>query len=1153
MRRNGKVLAHVAGPSGAGKTELMNRLEKDIDNVILKDLDEYDDLAIEQLGWTGRDKNNYTDAELNKLHRVRQSLIDRDIENITEPIIFFGHHVEGDNVTRLPTRTKILLDVSPGRSAVRVGRRPGKGLKDVAEAYKIAKEDREYLKAHGYKPEKPAEVFNHLKRLAEKNPGVLEALGRIGTAMGGLNSAIDAHDKLVKKRVIRPVIGGRRTVKKGSKKNPVTPEYQDEWGVYNAAVYEHETDGVNYRYLIALNVDGEANAEYYLTAIRTPNGWFIQDIADRQLQFSELSYTYGGGGKAAQSLLRKLEKDPTFVGEVSLDRGKDRPRFNDARFEEEKPRKNKSEQVTRKISKRNPVTHLDLPDDLVARLGQEQIDAIFASEDPAGTIDALMTRAAQENDYWGLNDYTRLLAIMLAGGKIETEAREVEENPRYAEGRRVRTKDIAQGLTGYVIEGKRGLIKRAYNKGADVIFPDGTTQYFDWSSLRANPSYLATWQLKSGGEGDYVIEASSPQEARRKLKEMLRRGSYRKLKIIGRNPSDLFGQEISPRRVQTTGYCVGCEVDYGRGKGVVTQSFRDVDGIQWFEVKPERGRLMAVRANDVQVIRNPSYMTAREVTEPNPLNEYWVYVNGRRVAAVYAHSLKEAKKKAEVQAQYEPWQGQKLVIKKNPSYTVSVSAPSINESVDVKGPFLTTGGALRKGKARLRSAVKVHPKYSVEKNSSFTTYLVDENRETTPPQFLYSSRDGLRSAWLQVDLDTERFFALDSSLTPDELKDAQAQMFTLGWQRIKGDAWELPEKFRLDGFGGKRNPIQSHEEYKEKIAQQQAVFQAWRKAMHEKNFEEADRLFLLYNQLLVETTDYIAERGEVESNPRKRKRGTMAVLVNSTRPIGTPIYERERVSRLRKLGQIERLSKTANNLERQERAARESGDFDKAEKIGKRANKIYDALKKARASVKNGTPEIPSHTKSKLNKVSSMFHGPHNPAKGKVTREYISDHVKARNFSRAGSIPGIKLETDATGKHADPSHMCEECTIITNPNTSKLGISTGLKVQPMGKGVHAAGKRLKNKLDRMSDVELSANGVKRVKNGGYDLGKANTQWYTTIEKWSDIEDPDLINYYHEWAEETRAIEDKPNAMLDENGMIYFRGGKHTVTEAGIEN
>lgn len=592
------------------------------------------------------------------------------------------------------------------------------------------------------------------------NPGILEALGRIGSFAGGLNSAIDAHDKLVKKRVIRPIIGGRKTVKR---------------------------------------------------------------------------------------------------------------------------------------SKRNSsVAHLDLPDDIVSRLGAETVDAIFASEDPAGTIDALMTVAAAEDDYWALNDYTRLLAIMLAGGAIETEAREIKENP-----------------------------------------------------------------------------------------------------------FDLFGKETRPKRVQTTGYCLGCTVDYGKGTGVVTQSFRDNDGVQWFEVKPQRGGLKAVRASDVR-------------------------------------------------------------IQHNPTYTVHVSTPSVNESVEVKGPFLTTGGALRRGKHKLRSAAKVQPKWSVERNPY-------ESGETKPEELSEIQREALSLMYEQ----------------------------NIGAIAVAPFGYVFPAHIRNDGgqFGLENAEI---------------------------------------------AAAAIVARLTAESNPahkRGRKGGSYAVLVNPS----------EEVLRLRRL-----FTEADNRLEE----ARFYGTEKQVHKASKLRERLLTNLRrveqKERQGKRNSAPELAPATKSKLNKVSSMFHGPANPAKGHISREYISDHVKARNFSRAGSIPGIKLEVDATGKHADPSHMCEECTILTNPNTSKLGISTGLKVQPMGSGVRAAGKRLKNKLDRMNPDELAEHGITR-KGDSYNLGKANTQWYTTIEKWSDIEDPDLINYYHEWAEETKRYEDKPDAILDENGMIYFRGGKHTVTEAGIEN
>jgi len=258
-KRNGEVLAHVAGPSGAGKTELMNRLAREIDNVELKDLDEYDDLAVEQLGWTGIDKNDYTDEMLDRLHVTRQKLIDEDIKRIKQPIIFFGHAVEGDNETYLPTKRRIMLDVDPARSAVRVARRPGRSLKDVKEAYRIAKEDREYLLNQGYDPEKPAAVYNELKRLAQKNPGLLEAVARLGTALGGANAALDLQSKLQ----ARGIIGKGRKVQKSKRRRRN--------GVSQAEVLSVDESGVA---LIAINGKVSAWA-------RTDAGWTCTGVYDQ--------------------------------------------------------------------------------------------------------------------------------------------------------------------------------------------------------------------------------------------------------------------------------------------------------------------------------------------------------------------------------------------------------------------------------------------------------------------------------------------------------------------------------------------------------------------------------------------------------------------------------------------------------------------------------------------------------------------------------------------------------------------------------------------------------------------------------------------------------------------------------------------------------
>ncbi len=113
-----QVLAHISGSSGSGKTFLANKLQKVYPNIIFKDLDEFDDEATEILGFTIK-KNNYTDQMLETLAKKRQELMDDFIKQSNKPIIFVGHHTEGDYVLDIPTKNRFLLNVDAKTSAYR--------------------------------------------------------------------------------------------------------------------------------------------------------------------------------------------------------------------------------------------------------------------------------------------------------------------------------------------------------------------------------------------------------------------------------------------------------------------------------------------------------------------------------------------------------------------------------------------------------------------------------------------------------------------------------------------------------------------------------------------------------------------------------------------------------------------------------------------------------------------------------------------------------------------------------------------------------------------------------------------------------------------------------------------------------------------------
>jgi hypothetical protein len=173
-----------------------------------------------------------------------------------------------------------------------------------------------------------------------------------------------------------------------------------------------------------------------------------------------------------------------------------------------------------------------------------------------------------------------------------------------------------------------------------------------------------------------------------------------------------------------------------------------------------------------------------------------------------------------------------------------------------------------------------------------------------------------------------------------------------------------------------------------------------------------------------------------------------------------------------------------------------------------------------------------------------MFHGANNVNHGKVIKAALSDHARASYYARNGHLPYIKLLNDVTQAHANPKHVCADCAIEFNPNTSFVGMTTGKRLQIMGNGVKAVGKPLRSKLVSVNP-ELADSVI--------DLGPVDVLWYETPEKHSDSDNPPPVNYYHNHGEDSGRTKDKPHLMLDAEGMMFLRGGNYDITSAGIEN
>jgi shikimate kinase len=167
-----EVLAHIAGASGSGKTTLGNEISDFDSSIIVKDLDEFDDESESILGYSNIMKKDYTDEMLFNLSKTKQQLMDDFIEKSTKPIIFIGHHTEGDHILHIPTKNKFLLNIDAKTSALRNYQRSQKqdpkyrkSIEEIPQDEKEANEIINWLLKNGYKPLSREQILQWIKKI----------------------------------------------------------------------------------------------------------------------------------------------------------------------------------------------------------------------------------------------------------------------------------------------------------------------------------------------------------------------------------------------------------------------------------------------------------------------------------------------------------------------------------------------------------------------------------------------------------------------------------------------------------------------------------------------------------------------------------------------------------------------------------------------------------------------------------------------------------------------------------------------------------------------------------------------------------------------------------------------------------------------------
>ena len=129
------VFMHVTGNTGCGKTTLMEKLSNDYQKYTFFDLDEFSEMATNELGWDhGWGQKSWTEEKGQAWKEMTQKVAEDFIANADKPIVFFGIH---HNTTKgvpdpylfFNAQHKFFMDVDPELCAKRKFSRDQKRMK----------------------------------------------------------------------------------------------------------------------------------------------------------------------------------------------------------------------------------------------------------------------------------------------------------------------------------------------------------------------------------------------------------------------------------------------------------------------------------------------------------------------------------------------------------------------------------------------------------------------------------------------------------------------------------------------------------------------------------------------------------------------------------------------------------------------------------------------------------------------------------------------------------------------------------------------------------------------------------------------------------------------------------------------------------------
>jgi uridine kinase len=110
-----EIFAHISGPPASGKTTLMEEIQALHPDVVTKDLDEFDEIATEELGLDSLWKmNSWTEEAEKNQFDLKQNLLDKFLEeNLGKRIVLVGIHTEWGRSLQFKAKYRILLNTKP--------------------------------------------------------------------------------------------------------------------------------------------------------------------------------------------------------------------------------------------------------------------------------------------------------------------------------------------------------------------------------------------------------------------------------------------------------------------------------------------------------------------------------------------------------------------------------------------------------------------------------------------------------------------------------------------------------------------------------------------------------------------------------------------------------------------------------------------------------------------------------------------------------------------------------------------------------------------------------------------------------------------------------------------------------------------------------